>query len=158
MRIKMDGYLVWPVDLDVDAVSQKKNKKKETGSKQPSRKHPRSESNPKDGNKGNLPSAVILDSSHRSKAPVAVDEVVVETLRKGKEKVTKSSHLPNVDIAAEDKRRLKIGLKANRLEMDPPLLTPTRQTFDRGSNHIALGDTTKEVPPTSSKLPSNGIM
>ncbi|KAL2635792.1 hypothetical protein R1flu_007271 [Riccia fluitans] len=82
---------------------------------------PRSESDPKDDNEGNLPSAVILDSSHRSEAPVAVDEVVVETSRRGKEKVTKSSHLPNMDIAAEDKRRLKIGLKANCLEMDPPL-------------------------------------
>ncbi|KAL2621989.1 hypothetical protein R1flu_002194 [Riccia fluitans] len=63
-----------------------------------------------------------------------------------------------MDIAAEDRRRLKIGLKANRLEMDPPLSTCTRQTFSRGSNHIAPGDTTKEVPPTSSKLPSDGIM
>ncbi|KAL2643414.1 hypothetical protein R1flu_011001 [Riccia fluitans] len=42
--------------------------------------------------------------------------------------------------------------------MDPPLSTPTGQTSDRGSNHITLGDTTKEVPPTSSKLPSDGIM
>ncbi|KAL2644606.1 hypothetical protein R1flu_012193 [Riccia fluitans] len=136
----------------------KKNKKKETGSEQPSRKHPRFESDPKDGNKGNLPSAVIPDSSHRSEAPRAVDEVVVETSRKGKEKVIESSHLPNVDIAAENRRRLKIGLKANCLEMDPPLSIPTRQTSGRGSNHIAPDDTTKEVPPTSSKLPSDGIM
>ncbi|KAL2608891.1 hypothetical protein R1flu_027464 [Riccia fluitans] len=42
--------------------------------------------------------------------------------------------------------------------MDPPLLTPTRQTSDRGTNHIAPGDITKEVSPTSSKLPSDGIM
>ncbi|KAL2614073.1 hypothetical protein R1flu_025765 [Riccia fluitans] len=42
--------------------------------------------------------------------------------------------------------------------MDPPLSTPTRQTSDRGSNHIAPSDTTKEVPPTSSKLPFDGIM
>ncbi|KAL2620141.1 hypothetical protein R1flu_000346 [Riccia fluitans] len=42
-----------------------------------------------------------------------------------------------MDIAAEDRRRLKIGLKANRLEMDPPLSTPTRQTSGRGNNHIA---------------------
>ncbi|KAL2630093.1 hypothetical protein R1flu_014779 [Riccia fluitans] len=158
MRIKMDGHLVWPVDPDVDAVSQKKNKKKETGSEQSSWKRPRFESNLKDGNEGNLPSAVIPDSSHRSEAPMAVDEVVVKTSRKGKEKVTESSHLPNVDIAAEDRRKLKIGLKANRLEMDPPLSTPTRQTSGRGNNHIAPGDTTKEVPPTSSKLPSDGIM
>ncbi|KAL2650629.1 hypothetical protein R1flu_018757 [Riccia fluitans] len=158
MRIKMDGHLVWPVDLDVDVVSQNKNKKKEIGSEQPSRKCPRFESDPKDGNEGNLPSAVIPDSSHRSEALVAVDEVVVETSLKGKEKVTESSHLPDVDIAAEDRRRLKIGLKASRLEMDPPLSTPTRQTFGRGSNHIAPGDTTKEVPPTSNKLPSDGIM
>ncbi|KAL2631290.1 hypothetical protein R1flu_015976 [Riccia fluitans] len=103
------------------------------------------------------PSAVILDSSHMSKAPVAVDEIVVETSRKGKEKVTESLHLPNVDIATEDKRRLKIGLKANRLEMDPSLLTPTRQTSGRGSNHIAPGDTTKEIL-ISRKLPSDGIM
>ncbi|KAL2632801.1 hypothetical protein R1flu_004280 [Riccia fluitans] len=93
-----------------------------------------------------------------SEAPVAVDEVVVETLQKEKEKVIESSHLPNVDIAAKENRRLKIGVKVNRLEMDLPLLTLTRKTFDRGSNHIALGDTTKEVSPTSSKLPSDGIM
>ncbi|KAL2610339.1 hypothetical protein R1flu_028912 [Riccia fluitans] len=80
----MDGHLVWLVDLDVDVVSWKKVYKKEMGSEQPSRKHPRSESNPKDGNEGNLPSAVILDSSHRSEALVAVNEVVVETSRKGK--------------------------------------------------------------------------
>ncbi|KAL2610270.1 hypothetical protein R1flu_028843 [Riccia fluitans] len=91
-----------------------------------------------------------------SEAQVAVDEVVVETSWKGKEKVTESSHLPNVDIAAEDRRRLKIGLKANRLEMDPPLSIPTGQTFGRGNNHIASGDTTKEVP-TSSELLSDGI-
>ncbi|KAL2632931.1 hypothetical protein R1flu_004410 [Riccia fluitans] len=42
--------------------------------------------------------------------------------------------------------------------MDPPLSTPTRQTSGRGSNHIPAGDTIKEVPPTSSKLPSDGIM
>ncbi|KAL2613960.1 hypothetical protein R1flu_025652 [Riccia fluitans] len=89
---------------------------------------------------------------------MTVDEVVVETLQKRKEKVTKSSHLPNVDIAVENKRRLKIGLKANCLEMDPPLSTPTRKTSDRGSNHIAPGDTTKKVPPTSSKLPFDRIM
>ncbi|KAL2610033.1 hypothetical protein R1flu_028606 [Riccia fluitans] len=137
---------------------QKKKKKKETRSEQPSRKRPRSKSDPKDGNEGNLPSAVILDSSHRSKAPVAVDEIVVEIWQKEKEKVTESLHLPNVDITAKDKRRLKIGLKANHLEMDPPLSTPIGQTFGRGNNHITLGDTTKEVPPASSKLPSDGIM
>ncbi|KAL2609392.1 hypothetical protein R1flu_027965 [Riccia fluitans] len=125
------------------------------GSEQPSRKRPRSESDPKDGNEGNLPLAIIPDSSHRSEAPIAVDEVVVETSWKGKEKVTESLHLPNVDIAAKDKRRLKIGLKASRLEMDPPLSTSTGKTSGRGNNHI---DITKEVHPTSSKLPSDGIM
>ncbi|KAL2635341.1 hypothetical protein R1flu_006820 [Riccia fluitans] len=154
----MEGHLVWPLDPDVDVVSQKKIKKKETGSEQPSRKRPRFESDPKDGNKENLPSAVILDSSHRLEAPMVVDEVVVETSWKEKEKVIESSHLLDVDIVAKDKRRLKIGLKANRLDMDPPLSTPIGQTSDRGSNHIAPGDTTKEVPPTSSKLPFDGIM
>ncbi|KAL2623261.1 hypothetical protein R1flu_003466 [Riccia fluitans] len=161
MRIKMDGHLVEPLDLDVNVVSQKKKKKKkQTGSKQPSQKHPRSESNPKDGNKGNLPSPIIPDFSHILEAPMVIDEVVVETSWKEKEKVTytKSLHLPNVDIAAEERRRLKIGLKANHLEMDPPLSTPIGQTSDRGINHIAPGDTTKEVPPTSSKLPFDGIM
>ncbi|KAL2621292.1 hypothetical protein R1flu_001497 [Riccia fluitans] len=74
-----------PLDPDVDAKSQKTPKKKQTGSKEPSRKRPRSESDPKDGNEGNLPSAM-------------------ETSRKGKEKVTKSSHRPDVDIPAEDRR------------------------------------------------------
>ncbi|KAL2612222.1 hypothetical protein R1flu_023914 [Riccia fluitans] len=112
----------------------------------------------KDGNEGNLPSAIISDSSHMLEAPIVVDEVVVETSQKGLEKVTESSHFSDVDIAAKERRRLKIGMKASRPEMDPPLSIPTRQTFGRGSNHIAPGDTTKEVPPTSSKLPSNGIM
>ncbi|KAL2624082.1 hypothetical protein R1flu_008327 [Riccia fluitans] len=143
MKIKKDGHLVEPLDPDVDAKSQKTPKKKQTGSEQPSRKHPRSESDPKDGNEGNLPSAV-------------------ETSRKGKGKVTKSSHRPdvdtNVDIPAEDRRTLKIGMMANRLEMDPPLSTPIGQTFGRGNNHILPGDTTKEAPPTSSKVPSDKIL
>ncbi|KAL2629484.1 hypothetical protein R1flu_014170 [Riccia fluitans] len=129
-----------PLDPDVDAKSQK-TKKKQTGSKQPSRKHPRSESDPKDGNEGNLPSAM-------------------ESLRKEKEKVIESSHRPDmdtdVDIPAEERRALKIGMTASCLEMDPPL--DTRQTSGRGSNHIPADDTTKEVPPTSSKLSSDGIM
>ncbi|KAL2621871.1 hypothetical protein R1flu_002076 [Riccia fluitans] len=107
MRIKKDGHLVEPLDPDVDAKSQKTPKKKQTGSEQPSRKHPRSKSDPKDGNEGNLPSAV-------------------ESLRKGKEKVIESSHRPDVDIPAEERRMLKIGMMASRLEMDPPLSTPTR--------------------------------
>ncbi|KAL2620829.1 hypothetical protein R1flu_001034 [Riccia fluitans] len=143
MRIKMDGHLVEPLDPDVDATSQKKNKKNQIGSEQPSRKHPIYESDPKDGKEGNLPSTV-------------------ETSWKEKKKVTESSHLPNVDtdvdIAAEERRTLKIGVKANRLEMDPPLSTPTGQTSGRGNNHIPADDTTKEVPPTSSKLPFDGIM
>ncbi|KAL2643366.1 hypothetical protein R1flu_010953 [Riccia fluitans] len=143
MKIKKDGHLLEPLDLDVDAKSQKTPKKKQKGSEEPSRKRPRSESDPKDLNEGNLPS-------------------VVETSRKGKGKVTESSHRPDVDtdvdIPVEDRRRLKIGMMASRLEMDPPLSTPTRQTSGRGSNHIPAGDTTKEVPPTSSKVPSDVIL
>ncbi|KAL2622552.1 hypothetical protein R1flu_002757 [Riccia fluitans] len=131
MKIKKDGHLVEPLDPDVDAKSQKTPKKKQTGSEQPSWKRPRSESDPKDGNKENLPSAV-------------------ETSRKGKGKVTESSHRPdmdtNVDIPAEDRRTLKIGMTASRLEMDPPLSTPIGQTSCRGNNHIPAGDTTKESP------------
>ncbi|KAL2643415.1 hypothetical protein R1flu_011002 [Riccia fluitans] len=103
----MDSHLVELLDPDVDVVSQKKKKKKkkkQMGSEQPSRKRPRSESDPKDGNEGNLPSTVISDYSHMSEAPMAVDEVVVKTSRKGKEKVTKSLHLLDVDIAAEERR------------------------------------------------------
>ncbi|KAL2608920.1 hypothetical protein R1flu_027493 [Riccia fluitans] len=143
MKIKKDGHLVEPLDLDVDAKSQKTPKKKQKGSEEPSRKHPRSESDPKDLNEGNLLSAV-------------------ETSRKGKGKVTESLHDPDVDtdvdIPAEDRRRLKIGMTANRLEMDPPLSTPTRQTSGRGNNHIPAGDTTKEVPLTSSKVPFDVIL
>ncbi|KAL2650345.1 hypothetical protein R1flu_018473 [Riccia fluitans] len=106
MKIKKDGHLVEPLDPDVDAKSQKIPKKKQTGSEQPSRKRPRSESNPKDGNEGNLPSAV-------------------ETSWKGKGKVTESSHRPDVNIPAEERRTLKIGMTTSRLEMDPPLSTPT---------------------------------
>ncbi|KAL2633724.1 hypothetical protein R1flu_005203 [Riccia fluitans] len=98
-----------------------KRKKKQTGSEQPSRKRPRSESDPRDGNEENLPSAM-------------------EISRKGKGKVTESSHHPDVDtyvdFAAEKRRTLKIGTTANRLEMDPPLSTPTGQTSRRGNNHI----------------------
>ncbi|KAL2630141.1 hypothetical protein R1flu_014827 [Riccia fluitans] len=108
MKIKKDGHLVELLDPDVDAKSQKISKKKQTGSEQPSQKRPRSESDPKDGNEGNLPSAV-------------------ETSRKRKGKVTESSHRPdvdtNVDIPAEDRRTLKIGMTASILEMDPPLST-----------------------------------
>ncbi|KAL2634161.1 hypothetical protein R1flu_005640 [Riccia fluitans] len=143
MKIKKDGHLMEPLDPDVDAKSQKTPKKKQKGSEEPSRKRPRSESDPKDLNEGNLPSTV-------------------ETSRKGKGKVTESSHRPDVDtdvdIPAEDRRRLKIGMTVNRLEMDPPLSTPTRQTSGRGSNHIPAGDTTKEVPPTSSKVPCDVIL
>ncbi|KAL2635616.1 hypothetical protein R1flu_007095 [Riccia fluitans] len=143
MKIKKDGHLVEPLDLDVDAKFQKTPKKKQMRSEQPSRKRPRSESDPKDGNEGNLPSAV-------------------KTSRKGKGKVTKSSHRPdvdtNMDIPAEERRTLKIGMTASHLEMDPPLSTPTRQTSGRGSNHIPIGDTMQEVRNTSSKLPSDGIL
>ncbi|KAL2623889.1 hypothetical protein R1flu_008134 [Riccia fluitans] len=143
MKIKKDGHLVEPLDPDVDAKSQKTPKKKQTGSKQPSQKRPRSESDPKDGNKGNLSS-------------------VVETSWKGKGKITKSLHRldvdTNVDIPAKDRRTLKIGMMASRLEMDPPLSTPTRQTFGRGNNHIPADDITKEAPPTSSKVPSDRIL
>ncbi|KAL2629261.1 hypothetical protein R1flu_013947 [Riccia fluitans] len=139
MRIKKDSHLVKPLDPDVDTKSQKTPKKKQTGSKQPSRKRPKSESDPKDGNEGNLPSAV-------------------ESSQKGKEKVIKSSHRPDVDISSKERRTLKIGMTANRLEMDPSLSTPIGQTSGRGNNHIPAGDTTKEVPPTSSKIPSDGIM
>ncbi|KAL2634099.1 hypothetical protein R1flu_005578 [Riccia fluitans] len=86
----------------------------------------------------------------------------MKSSRKGKEKVIESSYRPDVDIdvdiPAEERRMLKIGMTASRLEMDPPLLTPTGQTSGRGNNHIPAGDTMKEVPPTSSKLPSDGIM
>ncbi|KAL2635623.1 hypothetical protein R1flu_007102 [Riccia fluitans] len=86
----------------------------------------------------------------------------METSRKGKGKVTESSHRPdvdtNMDIAVEERRTLKIGMTANRLEMDPSPSTPTGQTSGRGSNHIPAGDTIKEVPPTSSKIPSDGIL
>ncbi|KAL2643416.1 hypothetical protein R1flu_011003 [Riccia fluitans] len=143
MKIKKDGHLVEPLDLDVDAKSQKTPKKKQKGSEEPSRKRSRSESDPKDLNEGNLPLAV-------------------ETSRKGKGKVTESSHRPDVDtdmdISAEDRKGLKIGMTASRLEMDPPLSTPTRQISDRGSNHILAGDTTKEFLPTSSKVPSDVIL
>ncbi|KAL2649498.1 hypothetical protein R1flu_017626 [Riccia fluitans] len=70
----------------LDAKSQKTPKKKQTGSEQPSWKHPRSESDPKDGNEGNLLSAV-------------------ETSWKGKEKVIESSHCPDVDIPAKEEER-----------------------------------------------------
>ncbi|KAL2654015.1 hypothetical protein R1flu_022143 [Riccia fluitans] len=143
MKIKKDSHLVEPLDPVVDAKSQKTPKKKQKGFEEPSRKHPRFESDPKDLNKGNLPSAV-------------------ETSRKGKRKIIESSHRPDVDtdvdISAEDRRRLKIGMTASRLEMDPPLSTPTRQTSGRGNNHIPANDTTKEVPPTSSKVPSDMIL
>ncbi|KAL2635498.1 hypothetical protein R1flu_006977 [Riccia fluitans] len=143
MKIKKDGHLVEPLDPDVDNKSQKTPKKKQTGLEQRSRKHPRSESDPKDGNEENLPSTV-------------------ETSRKGKGKVTESSHRPDVDtdvdILAEDRRTLKIGMTASRLEMDPLLLIPKGQTSGRGTNHIPAGDTMKEVPPTSSKVPSDGIL
>ncbi|KAL2620349.1 hypothetical protein R1flu_000554 [Riccia fluitans] len=121
----------------------KRPPEKQTGSEQPSRKRPRSESDPKNSNEGYLPSAM-------------------ETSRKGKDKVTESLHRldmdTNVDIPAEERRTLKIGMTASRLEMDPTLSTPTGQTSGRGNNHIPADDTMKEVPPTSSKVPFDWIM
>ncbi|KAL2643940.1 hypothetical protein R1flu_011527 [Riccia fluitans] len=99
------------------------------GSEQPSWKRPRSESDPKDGNEGNLPSAM-------------------ETSWKGKEKVIESLHRPDVDIPAEERRTLKIGMTANRLEMDPPLSTPTGQTSSRGSNHIPAASLEEDLAHT----------
>ncbi|KAL2623437.1 hypothetical protein R1flu_003642 [Riccia fluitans] len=143
MKIKKDGHLVEPLDPDVDAKSQKTPKKKQKGSEEPSRKHPRSEFDPKDLNEGNLPLAM-------------------DTSWKGKGKITESSHCldvdTDVDIPAEDRRRLKIGRTACRLEMDLPPSTPTGQISGRGSNHIPAGHTTKEVPPTSSKVSSDVIL
>ncbi|KAL2624400.1 hypothetical protein R1flu_008645 [Riccia fluitans] len=63
-----------------------------------------------------------------------------------------------MDIAAEERRTLKIGVKASRLEINSRLSTPIGQTSSRGNNHIPAGDTTKEVPTTSRKLPSDGKM
>ncbi|KAL2633516.1 hypothetical protein R1flu_004995 [Riccia fluitans] len=63
----------------------------------------------------------------------------------------------NMDIPAEDRRTLKIGMMANRLEMDSSL-DLTGQTSGRGNNHILAGDTTKKAPPTSSKVPSDRIL
>ncbi|KAL2610271.1 hypothetical protein R1flu_028844 [Riccia fluitans] len=147
MRIKKDGHLVELLDLDVDAKFQKTPKKKQTGSEQPSQKRPRSSSTPRMATK---------------KISLPRGFSAVEISRKGKENVTKSLHCldvdTDVDIPAEERRMLKIGTTASRLEMDPPLSTPTRQIFGRGSNHIPAGDTIKEVPPTSSKLPFDGIM
>ncbi|KAL2609420.1 hypothetical protein R1flu_027993 [Riccia fluitans] len=104
MRIKKDSHLVEPLDLDVDAKSQKTPEKKQKGSEQPSRKRPRSKSDPKDGNEGNLPSAM-------------------KTSQKEKEKVIESLHCLDVDtyvdIPAEERRTLEIGMMASRLEMDP---------------------------------------
>ncbi|KAL2623615.1 hypothetical protein R1flu_003820 [Riccia fluitans] len=106
MKIKKDGHLVKPLDPDVDAKSQKTPKKKQMGTEQRSRNRPRFESDPKDGNKGNLPSAM-------------------KTSPKGKGKVTESSHRldmdKDVDIPAEDRRTLKIRMTASRLEIDPSL-------------------------------------
>ncbi|KAL2624445.1 hypothetical protein R1flu_008690 [Riccia fluitans] len=143
MRIKKDGHLVEPLDPDVDAKSKKTPKKKQThmvnnhlGSVQDLSPTPRMGRKEISFNRGNL--------------------------AEGKGEITESLHRPDVDtyvdILAEERRMLKIGMTANRLEMDPPLLTPTRQTSDRGSNHILASDTLKEVPPTSSKLSSYGIM
>ncbi|KAL2643681.1 hypothetical protein R1flu_011268 [Riccia fluitans] len=65
----MDDHLVEPLDPNVDATSQKKKKKKQTGSEQPSRKRPRSESDSKDGKEGNLPSAVETSRKGKERLP-----------------------------------------------------------------------------------------
>ncbi|KAL2613384.1 hypothetical protein R1flu_025076 [Riccia fluitans] len=124
MRIKMDSHLVEPLDLDVDATSQKKNKKKQMGSEQPSRKHPRSESDHKDGNKGNLPSAM-------------------ETSRK---KQAESSHLPNVntnvDIAAEEKNGLR-WIHLSQLPIEAAitylLMIPPKKSLLHQANYHLMG-------------------
>ncbi|KAL2611133.1 hypothetical protein R1flu_022825 [Riccia fluitans] len=78
MKIKKDGHLVEPLDLDVDAKSQKTPKKKQTGSEQPSRKRPRSESDLRDGNEENLPSAVETSRKERGSQMIAVLLNIIE--------------------------------------------------------------------------------
>ncbi|KAL2634385.1 hypothetical protein R1flu_005864 [Riccia fluitans] len=64
----------------------------------------------------------------------------------------------DVDIPAEDRRMLKIGMTASRLEMDPPSRPPQDKLSVEALISIPVGDTTKEVPPTSSKVPSDLIL
>ncbi|KAL2634117.1 hypothetical protein R1flu_005596 [Riccia fluitans] len=123
MRIKKDGHLVEPLDSNVDAKSQKTSKRKQSGSKQSSQKRPRSESDLKDANEGNLPLAV-------------------ETSQKEKEKVTESSHHSDVDIdvdiPSKERRMLKIRMTANHLEMDPPLSTPTELPIEAAITYLPV--------------------
>ncbi|KAL2611835.1 hypothetical protein R1flu_023527 [Riccia fluitans] len=71
-----------------------------------------------------------------------------------------NNHLGSVqDLSPyRDDGQSKIGMTANRLEMDPPLSTPIGQTSNRGNNHILAGDITKEVHNTSNKLTLDGIL
>ncbi|KAL2620856.1 hypothetical protein R1flu_001061 [Riccia fluitans] len=78
MKIKKDGHLVEPLDPDVDAKSQKIPKKKQKGSEEPSRKRPRSESDPKDLNEGNLPSAVETSGRERGSQMTTVLSNIIE--------------------------------------------------------------------------------
>ncbi|KAL2653504.1 hypothetical protein R1flu_021632 [Riccia fluitans] len=80
MKIKKDGHLVELLDPDVDAKSQKTPKKKQTGSEQPSRKRPRSESDPKDGNEGNLPSA--METSRKERMTTMLSNIIEHHGRK----------------------------------------------------------------------------
>ncbi|KAL2607925.1 hypothetical protein R1flu_026498 [Riccia fluitans] len=154
----MDGHLVWPIDPDVDTVSRKKNNKKETGSEQPSRSVQDLSPTPRMATKKiflQLSFLILLIGRRHQWRSM---RLLWKPRKRERRRLPNPHIFLDEDIAAEDKRRLKIGLKANRLEMDPPLSTPTRQTSSRGNNHIAPGDTTEEVPPTSSKQPSNEIM
>ncbi|KAL2608635.1 hypothetical protein R1flu_027208 [Riccia fluitans] len=108
-------------------------------------------------------SGVRPEGWQRRKSPSAV-----ETSSEGKlkEKITESSHRPdvdtNVDIPVEDRRTLKIRMMASLLEMDPPLGKYRQdKLLIEAVITYPTGDTkgTKVSPaPTSSKVPSDGIL
>ncbi|KAL3698095.1 hypothetical protein R1sor_012171 [Riccia sorocarpa] len=130
LRARMNGRLVEPTDPDVDEKSQKIMKRL----------------------------ASTQDRAPRSKsASVAADTHARGISRKGKEKVAGS---PIVDTLAEEERRTKLVVKANRqdLHVDPTPPTPTGQTSGRGSNQMSAADFTAQVKQDCSNLPCEGQM
>ncbi|KAL2620095.1 hypothetical protein R1flu_000300 [Riccia fluitans] len=110
----MGGHLVEPLDPDVEATSKKKNKKKQMGSEQPSRKRPRSESDPKDGNKENLSSAMETSRKEKEKDVARTlpnSLVVFEYMRSIFDSYVNPTNDPNVQPLVK-------GLDADDFSMD----------------------------------------
>ncbi|KAL2620345.1 hypothetical protein R1flu_000550 [Riccia fluitans] len=118
MKIKKDGHLVEPFDPDVDAKSQKTPKKKQMGSKQPSRKRPSSESDPKDGNEGNLPTAMETLRKGKGKMTTMLSNIIEHHGRKNQRLASLEEDLAHAKLEGEKLKATIEALEKEKSEMN----------------------------------------